>query len=225
VNDDRDVEATFCFVDIAGYTALTETHGERAAADLVDAFGTLVREAIRDRGELQSMTGDCAFITFPAPLDALAALSALYGAIADRRDFPVVRTGLHHGIALHRGSRLFGTAVNLAARVAAQATGGQILCTGPVAQALAGAGPDVLNVRHRGRVALRNLPEPVDLFDVVLSDCARQYAIDPVCKMQVDTRDAAGDLRVGGQTYWFCSLECVERFAHQPGAYVALPAD
>ena len=38
MNADRTIEATFCFVDIAGYTALTDTHGERAAADLVDDF-------------------------------------------------------------------------------------------------------------------------------------------------------------------------------------------
>ena len=34
---EQQVVATFCFVDIAGYTALTDSHGEHAAADLVDA--------------------------------------------------------------------------------------------------------------------------------------------------------------------------------------------
>lgn len=32
------VEATFCFVDLAGFTALTEAHGDDAAADLIARF-------------------------------------------------------------------------------------------------------------------------------------------------------------------------------------------
>ena len=222
---DSSIDATFCFVDIAGYTALTETHGEVAAADLVDDFGELVRASLRQSGHLQSLTGDCAFLIFSDPISALAALSELYASIADRAEFPVVRAGLHHGPALHRGNRLFGTAVNLAARVAAQATGGQILCTNSVADALVRAGIANLAIQHKGLVSLRNLAEPVDLFEVVLAGCAREFAIDPVCKMQVDTRRAAGDLHFGGKTYWFCSLACVERFARQPVAYVPMASD
>ena len=38
--------------------------------------------------------------------------------------------------------------------------------------------------------------------------------------MQVDRRRAAGDLHFNDQTYWFCSLACVELFARQPRSYV-----
>src|SRR5512143_2779665 len=76
------IEATFCFVDIAGYTALTDTHGERAAADLVDEFAELVRASILPSGQLQSLIGDCAFIVFADPVVAAGALSALYTSIA-----------------------------------------------------------------------------------------------------------------------------------------------
>lgn len=214
------IEATFCFVDIAGYTALTDSHGGKAAADLVDEFDALVQTSIKPAGQLQSMTGDCAFLVFPDPLAAKDALFSLYKAIADRRNFPVVRAGMHHGAALVRANRHFGSTVNLAARVAAQATGGQILCTKEVADTLTSAKfPDV-EIEHQGSFLLRNLPQPVDLYEVVLSGCARQYAIDPVCKMQVDKARAAGDLRFGKRTYWFCSLACVERFARQPLSYV-----
>jgi len=89
VNPGGSVEATFCFIDVAGYTALTETHGGIAAADLADEFRELLR--------------------------------------------------------IH---------------------------------------------------------------------------VDPVCKMQVDTTHAAGDLHYNQKTYWFCSLHCAERFAKQPSLYV-----
>ena len=213
------IEATFCFVDIAGYTALTDTHGELAAADLVDDFRELIHTCIASSGHLQSLIGDCAFLVFPDPLVAMDALSTLYKLIADRQDFPVVRTGLHHGSALFRGNRHFGSTVNLAARVAARATGGQILCTKYVAETLTRSGVSDIEVEHQGLVSLRNLPQRVDLYEIVLLSCPHEYAIDPVCKMQVDTRRAAGDLHFNNKTYWFCSLSCVERFAKQPSLY------
>ena len=82
---------------------------------------------------------------------------------------------------------------SLAVRGAAQATGGQILCTRQVADALIGAQTPDVEIEHQGSFSLKNLPHPVDLYEVVLSGCAREYAIDPVCKMQVDKRRAAGD--------------------------------
>jgi class 3 adenylate cyclase/YHS domain-containing protein len=219
MSDDSTIEATFCFVDIAGYTALTDTHGGQAAADLVDEFAALVRSTTEPRGRLQSLIGDCAFLVFPDPVTATTALAALYAEIADRRHFPIVRTGLHHGPALCRGDRHFGSTVNIAARVAAQAVGGELLCTEGVAQALAHAKhPDVTLV-HRGAAALKNLSEPLDLYEIVLAASAREFVIDPVCKMQVDKRRAAGDLHFNDRTYWFCSLSCVERFAKQPSSY------
>ena len=216
----KSIEATFCFVDIAGYTALTDTHGEVAAADLVDDFSELIRTSVEPLGQLQSLIGDCAFVVFPDPLVAIDALSALYKLIAGRQNFPVVRAGLHHGSALFRGNRHFGSTVNLAARVAAQATGGHILCTKRIADTLVRAGIPDIEVEHQGLVSLRNLPQPVDLYEIVLSSFLCEYAIDPVCKMQVDTRHAAGDLHFNKKTYWFCSLSCVERFAKQPSSYV-----
>jgi class 3 adenylate cyclase/YHS domain-containing protein len=216
---DHTIEATFCFVDIAGFTALTETHGERAAADLVDDFMKLVRESIETRGHLQSLIGDCAFLVFPDPVVAIEALSRLYGSVADRKHFPIIRTGLHHGSALLRDNRHFGTSVNVAARVAAQATGGHILSTKVVADVLTQAGIPNVEIEHQGLVSLRNLPEPMDLYEIVLSNFTPEYAIDPVCKMQVDTQHAAGALHFNHKKYWFCSLLCVESFAKQPASY------
>src|SRR3954453_989494 len=127
----RSIEETFCFVDIAGYTALTDTRGELAAGELVDEFPGLTRTSIEPLGQLQSLVGDCAFVVFADPVIAIDAVSALYKLVADRQSFPIVRTGLHHGPALFRGNRYFGSTVNIAARVTAQAMGGQILCTKP----------------------------------------------------------------------------------------------
>ena len=47
-------EATFCFVDIAGYTALTDSHGELAAANLTEEFNELIRIAVESRGKYRN---------------------------------------------------------------------------------------------------------------------------------------------------------------------------
>lgn len=213
-------EATFCFVDIAGYTALTDSHGELAAANLIEEFNELIRIAVESMGQIQELTGDSAFLVFPNPVAATDALAALYKLVADRKDFPVVRAGLHHGSALLRGNRYFGSTVNIAARTAAQALGGEILCTKGVAENLIQVAAPGIEVQHRGLASLRNLPQPLDMYAIVLASVSRQYAIDPVCQMQVDARHAAGDQRLNGQTYWFCSTSCAEKFSRRPFSYV-----
>jgi class 3 adenylate cyclase len=216
----EDIEATFCFIDIAGYTALTDTHGEHAAADLVQSFEELLNEAIGSAGILHELIGDCAFVVFPDPIASEHVLSNLFQLIGDRQSFPVVRAGLHHGSALLRNNRYFGSTINLAARVSAEAKGGQILCTETVAKVLIEAKLSELKVEHQGKSKLRNLPEPVDLYELSFAGLSREYVIDPVCKMQVNREEAAGELQFNNKKYFFCSLKCVQQFANSPTSYI-----
>jgi len=217
---DTHVQATFCFIDIVGYTALTDYHGDLAAADLIGRFNDLVRGTVEPVGHVQELAGDNAFVVFPNPLLATRSLALLYRQVADQADFPVVRAGLHHGAALYRAGRYFGSTVNIAARVAAQATSGEILCTRAVVDLLAHEDTAGMTVQQRGSTRLRNLPQAVDLYAIVLAGPARRPAIDPVCQMQVDPRRAAADTRFDGKTYWFCSRSCAEQFAQHPSSYV-----
>jgi len=218
--NEKNIEATFCFVDIAGYTALTDTHGEVTAADVIADFSELIMLSIKPPGQIQELIGDCAFLVFPDPFIAINALSDLYKVIANRSNFPIVRTGLHHGPALLRGNRYFGSTVNLTSRVTAQAKGGQILGTKQIVDILYQVGNFNIEVEHQGLVSLKNLSQPVDLYEILLSGFKHEYAIDPVCKMQVDKRQAIGELHFNGDKYWFCSLSCVERFSKEPASYV-----
>src|SRR5215217_2743171 len=99
---------------------------------------------------------------------------------------------LHHGPAVERDGDYFGAAVNLAARVSAEAAGGEVLVTGHTA-ALA---PQVHGVLYesRGRRQLRNVREPVELFAAIRTGEASEAAlpVDPVCRMVVDPERAAG---------------------------------
>lgn len=217
---EQHVVATFCFVDIAGYSALTDSHGEHAAADLVDDFNGLIHAAVDPFGTVHELSGDNAFLVFAEPVMALRAVTKLYGMVADQRDLPLVRTGLNHGAALLRANRYFGSTVNIAARTTAQATGGEILCTRAVVDGLPVHERGTTTIAFRDRVTLKNLPDPIDLYAIGISDLARRYMIDPVCQMQVDSLDAGGTLMSGGRQWWFCASECARRFEANPDAFL-----
>lgn len=132
--------------------------------------------------------------------------------------FPLVRTGLHHGSVLEREDDVFGATVNLAARVAGQAAGGQVLGTEAVAEAARTMG---LRSTDLGTFDLRNVTSPVQLFELDLGGSIAHTVVDPVCRMALAHRDAAGRLRWDGHDYWFCSLRCAAAFAEDPMTYVS----
>jgi adenylate cyclase len=188
------MEATFCFVDLAGFSALTEAHGDAAAADLVLRFTSLVTTTMGVTARLVKTIGDAAFVALPAPAQAVGFIGRLVARIAQESDFPVLRAGMHHGDAVERNGDVFGAAVNLAARLAGR------------------------SVTSLGSVRLRNLREPVELFDLGVDVCDDEV-IDPVCRMRVAPGRAVGRLTLSGSSYWFCSLRCAGLFARDPGAY------
>ena len=131
-----------------------------------------------------------------------------------------MRVGLHHGPAVERGGDYFGASVNLAARVSAVAAGGEVLLTAHTAS----LAPDLEGVLYesRGRHALRNVREPVELVAAVRHEPSggHRLAVDPVCRMGVDPDHAAGRLVFEGTVYFFCALECAGAFARHPERYV-----
>jgi class 3 adenylate cyclase len=122
--------ATFMFADIAGYTALTEAHGDEQAADLVAEFFDAVSEELPTWGGTNVKTiGDALMLRIPEPAQAVLLGLRITHELLRGHGAPAVRVGLHHGPAIERDGDYFGAAVNLAARVAAVATGGEVLLT------------------------------------------------------------------------------------------------
>ena len=212
----HDVEATFCFVDLAGFSALTEAHGDDAAADLALRFTGLVTETLAEEGRLVKTIGDAALVVSPSPSPGIRFVSRLWRRAAEEPDFPVLRAGLHHGEAVERGDDVFGSAVNLAARVAAEARGGQVLATARVGDAACRSG---VSVTPLGAVTFRNVREPVDLFQLDFGLGGMAEVIDPVCRMRIASDSAPARLHLDGIDYWFCSTRCLGLFASDPGAY------
>jgi adenylate cyclase len=214
-------DATFVFADIAGYTALTEAHGDDDAAELAGTFCREVTAIARARGgDVIKTIGDAVMVRHRDPADAVAiGLSAAHEVIAGHGS-PAVRVGMHHGPAVERGGDWFGATVNLAARVAAAAAGGEVLVTAAVRDRVGELGG--VEFESRGEQRMRNVAAPVPLFVAVpdeRSDEARH--LDPVCRMLIAEGREAGSFRHDGALYRFCSLECARRFLEDPEAYAA----
>jgi adenylate cyclase len=216
VSEQRANEATVAFVDLAGFAALTEVHGDARAVELVEEFEDFAAAALGPEDRLVKMMGDAAMFSFAAPADALAALRRIFGTCLNAPGFPLPQAGIHHGPVIERARDIFGGTANLAARVVAEARGGQVLATGPTADVARAAG---VRVHDLGPRRLRNLSGEVELFAIDLVPATRASSVDPVCRMRVDHDGGPGVfLRLGGD-HWFCSSSCAELFATDPDGY------
>ncbi len=207
------IEATFAFVDMAGFTALTEAQGDEDAADLATMFADITRAALAPGDRLIKTIGDAVLITSPDAAAGLSLIERLLTEAAAEARLPTLRAGLHHGEAVERDGDVFGAAVNLAARVAAEAHPAEVLGTAAVAEAARVIGIPVVEI---GEVALKNVRKMTRLFSMALMLGATDTPIDPVCRNPIDRRTAAGRLRYLNREYWFCSLTCAAAFSSNP---------
>lgn len=215
---DRQIEATFCFADMAGYTALTEAHGDADAAELASRFVELARASLGPGDALVKTLGDAVLARCATPASAVSFLMALFRRADREPEFPQLRAGLHHGTAVERDGDVFGAAVNLAARIAALAHAGQVLATEPVARIARAERIEVVEVGLR---QLRNIRDPVRVFALATSMVAQGGAVDPVCRVRVTNDRAVGRLRHDGEEFFFCSLKCAGAFATNPTHYAS----
>jgi class 3 adenylate cyclase/pimeloyl-ACP methyl ester carboxylesterase len=160
---------TILFTDIESSTSLTSNLGDAAAQQIVRAHNEVVREAIQaSAGSEVKHTGDGIMASFPLASSAIeAALAIQRGVASHNGDHPAeafrVRVGLNAGEPVAEDSDLFGTAVQLAARVCAQADAGSVLVTDVVRQLAAGKG---FLFADTGEVALKGFEDPVRLYAV-----------------------------------------------------------
>lgn len=210
------VERTFAIVDLAGFTAASEVHGDETAADLATQLTDLAVAALGSADRLVKSVGDAVLVACAEPRAALRFLRHLFTSAGQISGFPLLRAGAHHGPAVERGGDVFGTAVNVASRVAALASGGQVLATGAVAEAARASGIEVVDL---GEYPLRNLTERFRVFELVVDAGSEGQVVDPVCQMRIDRARAVGRVRHRGREHWLCSIECAAAFTAAPDRY------
>jgi class 3 adenylate cyclase len=159
---------TILFTDVEGSTALTQRLGDARAREVLRAHERIVREALKTHGGSEVKTlGDGFMASFSSAMRALECAVAMQRAFAAHNESAEerirVRVGLNAGEPIAEEEDLFGTAVILAARIAAKAEGGEIVASDVVRQLVAGKG---FLFSDRGDVALRGFEDPVRLYEV-----------------------------------------------------------
>jgi class 3 adenylate cyclase/YHS domain-containing protein len=212
-------EQTFLFADLAGFTALTEAHGDEEAADLAGRFFNVIREMLATCGEEVKTIGDAMMVRCSDAGSALELGLQIVEEFRAHLDFPAVRVGVHTGPAVERDGDWFGASVNLAARVSGAAGGGEVLVSESTVSA---AGPLAgVEFQNEGEQRFRNVAEPVKVYRALREgERAEDLPIDPVCRMAVDASRETGRLVHDGREYHFCSLRCAAAFAEDPGKYL-----
>lgn len=150
-----------CFLDISGYTRLTEERGDEAAAELATRLTPLVqRPSDRHGGKVVKWLGDGVMFHFREPAGAVVAALEMLEAIWIA-DLPPAHVGLHAGPVVFQGGDYFGRTVNVAARIADHAASGQVLVTQEIVNSI-----DQGDVAFTaiGPVALKGVSQPVELF-------------------------------------------------------------
>ena len=149
-----------CFLDITGYTRLTEERGDDAAADLAARLATLVRRSSREHGgKPVKWLGDGVMFYFPEPGDAVLAALEMVEGVA-RHGLPPAHVGLHAGPVVFQEGDYFGRTVNLAARIADYARPGEVVVSQEVVDAVDGAPVSFTEI---GPVELKGVTEKLRL--------------------------------------------------------------
>ena len=153
-----------CFVDLTGYTRLTEERGDEVAARVAGQLAALVNDISRSRGGRPvRWLGDGGMFHFPEPRAAVVAgLDMVERAPA--AGLPAAHVGIHTGPVVFQDGDVYGATVNVAARIASHAQGGQVVVSEQTAHR---SGGDDLRFQPLGPVDLKGVARPLPLYQVV----------------------------------------------------------
>jgi class 3 adenylate cyclase len=156
----RHPSPTFVFADLVGYTSLTERSGDQAAADMAREFRRTMSLLSREHGawHVKSM-GDGAMIWVPDAGSAVRLVQRTLAEVGGRSDLLPVRVGAHTGPAVMHDGDWYGSAVNVAARLADVARPNEAIVS-DATQSIAGPGAHGV-LCCRSEVGLRGVPQPI----------------------------------------------------------------
>ena len=156
-----DQPPAMCFLDLTGYTRLTEERGDEAAAELAARLARLVRRsALEHGGTPVKWLGDGVMFYFRAPAAAVLAAVEMVEVVGSQ-GLPPAHVGIHAGPVVFQDGDYFGRTVNLAARIAEYARPGEVLVSQEVVDAADG-GPVAFT--EVGPVELKGVSGPLRLY-------------------------------------------------------------
>ena len=162
-----EVPPAILFLDLSGYTRLTDERGDAAAADLAGQLSRLVqRTSAPHGGRAVKWLGDGVMFHFRDPRKAVIAALEMVDAAAQSA-LPPAHVGVHAGPVLFQEGDYFGRTVNAASRIADYARPGEVLVSKEVVEHSAGDGMAFTEI---GRVELKGLVGGLVLFSARHAD-------------------------------------------------------
>lgn len=155
---------TILFTDMHGSVRLTQSLGDAGGQELVRAHNAIARRWLREYGGHEvKQTGDGILATFGSASRAVECAMAIMRSVDERNSSTegeplAIRIGMNAGEPLREERDIFGTAVQIAARLRDAAGPGEILAAGVVCELAAGK---ALPFRDRGELLLRGITVPV----------------------------------------------------------------
>ena len=166
--------AAIIFCDMVGYSRIME-ESETQALELLEEFRQIAGKTIQKHsGGIIKTMGDGLFVAFGSAVDAVRAAVTIQKELAARNRRKgghqplLVRIGIHLGDLLQEGEDLFGSGVNVASRIQLLASPGGIYVSGEIYQQV--RNHKDLSFRDLGERQLRNIKEPVRIYDLVPSE-------------------------------------------------------
>ena len=159
----RGIEAA-AFADLSGYTRLTEEAGDDEAARVSLSLAQLVNEVAGDHhGDVVKMLGDGVHFHFRDPGDAVRASLEIVDTVGPR-GLPPAHVGVNAGPMIYDEGDYFGRTVNIAARIAAQASANRVFVGEDLVR---GVEPEGFQVREVGQFDLKGIALPVTLYEAL----------------------------------------------------------
>jgi class 3 adenylate cyclase len=199
------VNRCFAFVDLCGFTAFAEHHGDERAVVVLAQLRTVLREVSARRGvRVVKWMGDGAMLS-STMIDAVAALVVEIDArMAEALPSLPIRVGLDWGpVIMFEGDDYIGRPVNVAARLCDLAGARQLLATRAVAE----GAPPWVELGEPLITSIRGFDLPVEAVPLGLYDADGTGVTDPVCGIAIPRRFA---LESAGapEGVLFCSEAC-----------------
>jgi adenylate cyclase len=213
-----EVDLSLAFVDLAGFTPLTETKGDLEAAQVLERFSILVRQTVAALdGHVVKQIGDAFMLVFPDARSAVIAALSIAQRARGEAQFPAVRGAVHRGQALYREGDYVGTTVNIAARLVGTAEPHQVVVSAVARQAAAQLADTEFVPLPKQR--LKGISDDVEVFEARPAAAPPQARLrDPACGLELSPAEVAARLTLGGTDYAFCSEACVHQFVAQRDA-------
>jgi adenylate cyclase len=209
------VHRGFAFIDLSGFTALTEAEGDERAVSILSAFRSMVRDICSRRAvRVAKWLGDGAMLVAVETTPLIAATLEMQVASARSAVPMAVRCGLTaDDVILLEGDDYIGHAVNVAARLCDDAPGGEVWAGPGIVEHL----PKWGAVLSAGEVTLRSLEHPLWISKLGLAPLEGTVFPDPVCGIPLTLAVADNVARDAlHNPVLFCSDSCRDTWEHRP---------